>query len=137
MSPNQFEFEINKDIAQLANDGRIETNNISDRYHTFGELYEHRITLFIVLCQVYNVLRLTSFGTYDIDNVPWRSLAHPDGSKWEGWFIMGLGRSAGEQKTYHLPISKWEETGFCETLERAPEYDGHTPQDALERLKRL
>ena len=37
-----------------------------------------------------------------------------------------------KQITYHLPLSKWEETGFAETLEKAPEFDGHTPDDVLE-----
>jgi hypothetical protein len=27
----------------------INTNQISDGYHTFGELYDHRISLFIAL----------------------------------------------------------------------------------------
>jgi len=112
---------------------RLDTNLISDGFHTFGELYEHRIELFIALCRVYDY---TFTYHHDIENLPWRSLCHSDGSAWDGWFIMGLGRSPGEQKTYHLPMSKWEETAFCETLERAPEYDGHTPQDVLERLKK-
>jgi hypothetical protein len=55
----------------------IDTNTVSDGYHTFGELYEHRITLFLVL-----MLRHP--------NISWRSRNHADGSEWEGWFIAGI-----------------------------------------------
>jgi hypothetical protein len=30
----------------------MDTNRISDGYHTFGELYDHRIQLFIALCKM-------------------------------------------------------------------------------------
>jgi hypothetical protein len=35
----------------------------------------------------------------------------------------------GVQITYHLPEYKWTQTEFAETLERAPEWDCHTPAD--------
>jgi hypothetical protein len=49
---------------------------------------------------------------------------------------MGIGTAKGEQISYHLPMSKWEE---CDVLirDRAPEWDGHTSNDVLERLKQL
>jgi len=68
---------------------------------------------------------------------PWRSKAHHDGSAWEGWFIIGIGKDTGSQISYHLPLSRWEETSFAETLDRAPEWDGHTSDDVLQRLKNL
>ena len=43
---------INKEIEELKNEG-ISTKDISDGYHTFQELYEHRIILFSALCNVY------------------------------------------------------------------------------------
>jgi hypothetical protein len=42
-----------------------------------------------------------------------------------------------EIMTYHLPLVEWDNTSFAQTLERAPEYDGHTPNDVLERIKAL
>lgn len=33
-------------------EGLVDTNQISDGYHTFGELYEHRIALFRALCSM-------------------------------------------------------------------------------------
>ncbi len=105
--------------------------DVSDGYHTIEELYEHRHTLFIALSR-----SLSEFsGTYDDKNV-WRSKVHSDGKLvYEGWFIMGIRKEPGDQISYHLPISYWEETDFAETLGRAPEFDGHTSKDVLERLK--
>lgn len=101
-----------------------DTNQISDGYHTFGEMYEHRIALFIALC-------------YERAVRAWKSKRHSDGSTIEGWFILGLNSLPGEQITYHLPESKWGEVNFCEELETAPEWDGHTSADVIERLKYL
>lgn len=103
---------------------------VSDGYHTFDELYEHRITLFIKLCWFRQEL-------IKQDIQCWRSKLHHDGTSFDGWFIMGIGEMKGEQITYHLPMSKWEETNFAATLERAPEWDGHTSADVLKRLKKL
>ena len=69
----------------------------------------------------------------------WRSKYHSDGELAFGgdWFVLGINKESGNQITYHLPIERWEETDFAETLDKAPEFDGHTPDDVLERLKRL
>lgn len=101
---------------------------ISDGYHTFEELYDHRITLFIALCKERDAR---------FQQEVWRSKVNGDGSTWNGWFILGLVRAAGDQITYHIPLDRWEETDFAETLDKAPEFDGHTSQDVLERLKKL
>ncbi|PCI29224.1 hypothetical protein COB52_02725, partial [Candidatus Kaiserbacteria bacterium] len=60
-----------------------------------------------------------------------------DGSMLEGMFIMGIGTKFGEQITYHLEVSFWESTDFAEELVSAPEYDGHTSKDTLERLGKM
>lgn len=106
----------------------------SDGAHTFEELYDHRNTLFIALLRNINeVLGLENPGKYKI----WRSKSHSDGSEYKNWFILGIGEKAGEQITYHLPIERWGETEFAETLNYAPAWDNHTPADVLERLKSL
>jgi hypothetical protein len=102
----------------------------SDGYHTFDELYEHRIVLYLALCR-----QLVDQGVKQLR--PWRSLLHSDGTSFDGWFILGIGKEPGEQITYHLPMSRWGETFFAETLPKAPEFDGHTPKDVLERIGRL
>ena len=110
-----------------------DVGEISDGYHTFNELYDHRITLYIALCKAIHL----SCENNGFNNIVWRSKKHSDGSMMDGWFIMGIGKKAGEQVTYHLPLDRWKETDFAETLDKAPEYDGHTPADTLERLKKL
>jgi hypothetical protein len=104
-------------------------NDISDGFHTFAELYEHRTELFLALCRFHA-------SSWELRS-PWRSRQHADGAMYEGWFIMGIGQAPGEQIPYHLPLDRWEETNVAETLDRAPEWDGHTPADVLQRLKRL
>lgn len=116
--------DINEQIKKLD-----DTNGVSDGYHTFGELYEHRITLFIALCGW--MARSTLAGPI------WKSKRHSDDTVWDGWFILGIHKEAGKQITYHLPISKWNETNFAETLDKAPKFDGHTSEDVLNRLKTL
>ena len=101
--------------------------NISDGYHTFAELYEHRNALFIALCRSLKKSKAAQI---------WRSEIHSDGSKMHNWFILGIGKEAGAQITYHLPITKWKDTGFAATLKKAPKWDGHTSSDVIERLKR-
>lgn len=99
-----------------------------DGYHTFDELYDHRIELFIGLCRKI---------AYKGDREIWRSKLHADGTSYDGWFILGINKSKGSQITYHLPDKEWENTHFAEKLETAPEFDGHTSDDVLERLKKI
>lgn len=117
----------------LLGDDRMQ---VSDGYHTMDELYDHRITVWIGMCAI-------AAGWSDEEGqgpgMPWRSKNHSDGEPAFGgtWFVLGLGKEAGKQITYHLPIERWEETNFAETLEKAPDFDGHTPADVLERIKNI
>ena len=101
-------------------DEETEAGKVSDGYHTFDELYEHRNTLFIALCKAKKET-----------NIIWKTM--PD----NGWFIMGINIAAGKQITYHLPQTKWDETNFCQVLPPYNEYkfDGHSSNDVLDRLK--
>ncbi len=103
-----------------------------DGYHTFDELYDHRISLYIALCRVLRT---------DADHRGvWRSKRHSDGEICFGTgtqFVLGISHEAGKQITYHIPIERWNETEFAETLEKAPEWDSHSSKDVLERLKNL
>lgn len=121
--------KVQKQIDKLGDKG-----DLSDGYHTFNELYDHRIQLFIALCQE---IRNNPANHTGQKSYVWRSKKHSDGSEWSGWFIMGIGYERGEQITYHLPLSKWNATDFCDTLEYAPNYDGHTSTDVLIRLSKL
>lgn len=113
--------DINEMVEQLSSE---EKQQVSDGYHTFAELYEHRIILYITLCR-------------ELPVECWKSKVHSDGSVWDGWFLLGINKKAGEQITYHLPVKYWNECWFAETLDKAPEFDGHTSQDVLKRLMEL
>jgi hypothetical protein len=101
----------------------------SDGYHTFAELYEHRHALFLALMS-------------SNPNRSWISEKHHDGEIPFGdpnWFIAGmdLGHEGYQIPiTYHLPIELWchaVATG-AHILENGKEWDGHTPQDVVDRL---
>ncbi len=114
-----------------------EDMQVSDGYHTMDELYEHRIILFIALCRhMHELLGIENPGKFAI----WRSKKHSDGELCFGTgtqFILGIGKEKGKQISYHLPVEMWNETDFAETLEIAPEWDGHSSADVLERLKKI
>lgn len=110
-----------------------ENLEVSDGYHTFDELYDHRIELYIALCRT---LERVKYGE-SVRRLVWRSKVHSDGSVMEGWFILGIGIEEGKQITYHLPLARWNDTDFAFDLERAPEWDGHTSADVLERIKTI
>lgn len=122
-----------EEINNFIKNGKdFDTNLVSDGYHTFGELYDHRIALFIALCSMNFALE------YQYQKPIWRSKIHNDGTSWDGWFILGMGENKGEQISYHLPMSYWNNTDFADTYEKAPyEWDGHTPSDVVERLLNL
>ena len=136
---NAFNFKVKTRHSELHDvflEG-TEDMEASDGYHTFGELYDHRITLFIALCKAMGDLGYFHGNIHEADAIVWRSKFHYDGSSFDGWFILGIGKEKGKQITYHLPLDRWEETNFAETLEKAPEWDGHTSDDVLNRLKEL
>jgi len=120
-------------VNNVIKNSGIDTNKISDGYHTFGELYDHRIALFMALCSS------IPYGKYTDNLEVWKSKLHHDGTTYDGWFIMGIGKNNGEQISYHLPMSKWDECNdpCIRELAKAPEWDGHTSSDVLERLKSL
>ena len=115
-------------INYLIQNGSTDTGKISDGFHTFDELYEQRVTLYITLCRILSE---------DLNNYVWRSKIHSDGTTSKGWFILGINEQKSIQMTFHLPVSKWKETKFAHTRSSAPEWDRHTSKDVLKRLKNL
>jgi hypothetical protein len=103
-------------------DHTLETDQISDGYHTFAELYADRSAL----------LMLT---TWNIDDeLTWRSLRHDDGTMFPGQFIVGI-HLPDAPITYHVPIELWDDFDHCRTVGRAPIWDGHTPADVVQRIR--
>ena len=87
---------------------------ISDGYHTFDELYYHRMALFSVICNTYK------------DNA-WKSWKHHDGTMYDDYFIVGITTPKGDY-TYHYHKDNWDMFKVKE-IPSAPEWDGHTPSD--------
>ena len=98
--------------------------DVSDGYHTFGELYEHRHALYL------NLVALL-----DDDEITWKSKLHDDGTMFPDFFIAGMDLPVGKV-TYHLPLRYWDHCAG-RILGNAPEYDGHTPDDCLQRLFKM
>lgn len=113
----------------------LDEMQVSDGYHTMDELYDHRHLLYIALCKV-GADASKAWEGIDFP-VVWRSKQHKDGTMFEGMFILGIGEEPGKQITYHLPLSLWDQTSFAKNFETAPEWDGHTPEDVLNRLVTL
>jgi hypothetical protein len=104
-----------------------DTSQISDGYHTFAELYEHRHALTLALMKA-------------MPRHFWFSRRHADGELCFGdgeWFIVGAELPDSGKITYHLPMRLWrlaEMTGATE-LDRGHPWDGHTAADVVNRLK--
>lgn len=101
----------------------VVTGDTSDGYHTFNELYHHRAVLFSVIVKAF-------------PDQAWKSKKHSDGSMYDGMFIVGIDTPYG-QATYHYDIDPYWDMFRCKELEHAPEFDGHTAADAIERIGKL
>lgn len=99
------------------------TGDTSDGYHTFNELYRHRAILFSVICN-------------ERPEVSWKSKRHHDGTMYDGMFIVGIDTPEG-QATYHYDINPYWNLFRVKELELAPEWDGHTPGEAIRRIGTL
>ena len=105
--------EINMAIKDLDYKG-----DVSDGYHTFDELYYHRMVLFALYVNFWS------------ENA-WKSWKHHDGTMYENYFIVGITTPQGDY-SYHYHKDHWN-TFKVKELEFAPEWDGHNPSD-IERL---
>ena len=95
----------------------------SDGYHTFNELYHHRAVLFSVIVAKFR-------------DRAWKSKLHADGTMYDGMFIVGIETPDG-QATYHYDVDPYWNLFRCKEVARAPEWDGHTPDQAIERIGKL
>lgn len=109
-------------VGGVGEETKMIDGNTSDGYHTFNELYEHRHALFLAL-MLCNHLRA------------WRSYLHHDGTSFDGYFIAGMDLISG-QVSYHIPLRLWDKLNDSNiaTLTFAPEWDGHTSDDVIDRI---
>jgi hypothetical protein len=98
--------------------------DVSDGFHTFGELYDHRRALTAALASALN------FSS-------WRSKAHhpDDDPMFEGgYFIVGIGLDPQGTITYHYKLEHWDDFSDVPELEHAPKWDGALPAESVTRL---
>lgn len=99
---------------------------VSDGYHTFGELYRHRMLLNAALFNTWHK-HLPMLGVH-------KSKLHSDGEKPfdGGWFIVVAQLPTG-QISYHYELQHWDLFDITEEP-HAAEWDGHTSAEAALRL---
>lgn len=107
-------------INGLRKNGMIETGRLSDGYHTFDELYFHRMMLFSIICNKYK-------------HIAWKSQLHDDGTMYDNYFIVGITTKEGDY-SYHYHMEYWGHFKNIKELEKAPKYDGHKPSDIVRLL---
>ena len=96
-----------------------------DEYHTLEELYEYRM--------LYNAHAAQGWLSAGIPVT--KSWHHSDGEECfgGGWFIVTAQLPTG-QVSNHYPAKDWE-LFDVPWVDVAPEWDGHTPQQAADRLR--
>ena len=101
----------------------FDTNGLFDGSHTLGELYDHRATLFAVICNLF-------------PEKAWKSHLHADGTMFSNdWFIVGID-TPEDMYSYHYHVEHWDKYTVKE-LQFAPAWDGHTPKDVGRLLSLL
>lgn len=110
---------INAQIRELSERG-VSRKQISDGYHTFDELYYHRMVLFSIICN-------------QNKGKAWKSRLHADGTMFDDdSFVCGIETPQGHY-TYHYKLDYWDMFNVKE-LDLAPEWDGHKPEDITRLL---
>lgn len=100
----------------------IDTDEITDGYHTFGELYDHRRALTAALAKAVSL-------------DAWRSKAHHPGDDpiFLGYFIVGVNLPTGTI-TYHYKLEHWHDFAGVVELAHAPKWNGAQPAATVARL---
>lgn len=128
-------FEVDKSrtdlIARMEMLNTLQDDDIgefSDGYHTFNELYDFRLQYNAVMANL-----LHKDGRYTV----YKSRKHSDGELCFGgsWFVVYIILPMG-QISNHYHMENWDYFNIPER-EMAEEWDGHTPENVLDRLKKF
>lgn len=122
---DRFTKDITAHFQAAVREAAKVTGETSDDYHTFNELYDFR--------KVYNALLFNEWAAQSKFNV-YKSKLHHDGEIpfGGGWFVVGAQLPSG-QITNHYELKDWYLFTVPE-VPRASKYDGHSPQQALQRM---
>ena len=136
MMASKLSHDIVQSKGETMTELHHEVSMLSDGYHSFKELYEHRHALFIAL--------LSQAASQNED--AWFSKLHDDGTGYPGWIIAGcyvdvpVDSNCTElermQIRYHLPDSYIPhlKAAGCMELDKAVPYDGSNSNDTIDRL---
>lgn len=69
-------------------------------------------------------------------HLAWKSKLHDTGDMFDGMFIVGINTPEG-QATYHYDVEPYWDMFRVRELERAPKWDGHTPDEAINRIAKM
>ena len=114
---------IDKDLFIENTKAMLENDNcglVSDGDHSFNDLYHHRA---ILTASLFNCNK----------DICWKSKLHDTDDMFDGYFIVGMDTKQGSA-TYHYPLEYWNLFDVKE-LPNAPKWDGHTAEQAIERIK--
>lgn len=100
---------------------QVNLNNISDGYHTFEELYYHKMVMFSIICN-------------QNKDKACKSKLHADGTMYKNHFIAEIKTPEGNF-SYHFDLKYWDWFEIP-AVEKAPKWDGHQPKD-IDRLLSL
>ena len=111
--------KINNDIKEYKDRTKNSADDISDGYHTFGDLYKHR-TYLLALAMIHLPYA-------------WKARKHEDGTMFDGMFVVGFPTPNG-MVTYHCDNEYWNDFKVPE-IPHAPHFDGYSDADVLDREK--
>lgn len=111
--------KINNDIKEYKDRTKNSADDISDGYHTFGDLYKHR-TYLLALAMIHLPYA-------------WKARKHEDGTMFDGMFVVGFPTPNG-MVTYHCDNEYWNDFKIPE-IPHAPHFDGYSDADVLDREK--
>ena len=138
-----IEYSSIKKDQLVSEDNVIDIGELSDGYHTFNELYEFRKVYNAALFNEWaeNLETSSDFGQA-LFNVPkynvHKSWRHSDGELCfgGGWFIVSAMLPTGLISN-HYKAEDWDLFKIPEVDKALFEFDGHTGNDVLERIKNL
>ena len=138
-----IEYSSIKKDQLVSEDEVVDIGELSDGYHTYKELYEFRKVYNAALFNEWaeNLDTSSDFGQA-LFNVPkynvHKSWRHSDGELCfgGGWFIVSAMLPTGLISN-HYKAEDWDLFKIPEVEKALFEFDGHTSQDVLNRLKKL
>ena len=111
--------KINDQIENYKKETGNSVDDISDGYHSFGDLYKHR-TYLLALATIHMPYA-------------WKARVHEDGTMYDDMFVVGFPTPTG-MVTYHCDNEFWNDFKVP-VIPHAPHFDGYSDKDVLDREK--